>query len=194
KNADKTRLFPVDVGIFYPIRGKSNTEISAESRSMHRTQGFGSVGSRGSSTDYLELIKGDLPTDKSDLFEGVNTTWGRLEGGEPIGEMVKQLDKDFKYDNPAASVPALVEIYKKINALPDGYWKNVKLEETQTLIEATAGLFMEGIAGDFSATAGQELEITIEVIKRSNVNAMVKNIHILPMGVDTVLNAVLEDN
>ena len=55
--ADKSRLLGVDVGVYYPIKGKSNTEIAAESRSMHKCQGFGSAGTRGSSMEYLEKIK-----------------------------------------------------------------------------------------------------------------------------------------
>ncbi|NJM79620.1 MAG: hypothetical protein HC854_08430, partial [Flavobacterium sp.] len=43
--------------VFYPLLGKSNHEIAALSRSQHKCQGFGSTGSRGNETEYLELLK-----------------------------------------------------------------------------------------------------------------------------------------
>jgi len=192
--ADKSRLLGIDVGVFYPQKGLSNTEISAMSRSMHKCQGFGRLGSRGSDMEYIELIKGSMPDDKEDLFEGINTTWSRVEGGAPIGKMVAKLARDYQMDDPAASVPALLEIYQRIKALPEGYWRNVKLAETQQLIEAAMGLFLEAITEDFSATPGEELEIAIEMINRADVEATLKSLEILPLGTDTSLNLELDFN
>ncbi|HNJ43676.1 MAG TPA: PIG-L family deacetylase, partial [Acidobacteriota bacterium] len=146
--ADKTNLMSVDVGVYYPIKGKSNTEIAAESRSMHRCQGFGSIGERGSESEYLEILKGEMPTDKSDIFAGINTTWSRVPGGAPIGEILAGVERNFKYENPSASVPELMRAYKMIKALPDGYWKRVKLGEITEVIKACLGLFAEAIASD----------------------------------------------
>ncbi|HHH50265.1 MAG TPA: PIG-L family deacetylase, partial [Saprospiraceae bacterium] len=50
EKADKSRMINVDVGVYYPLKGKSNNEIAALSRSMHKCQGFGSIGTRGSQT------------------------------------------------------------------------------------------------------------------------------------------------
>ncbi|GAB5553830.1 MAG: PIG-L family deacetylase [Saprospiraceae bacterium] len=192
--ADKSHMLTVDVGVYYPIKGKSNTEISALSRSMHKCQGFGSVGSRGGNLDYIELVKGSMPKNQDDIFDGINTTWTRVKGGAPIGKMVTSLDASFRYDNPGASVPQLVEIYKKIEALPAGYWRNIKLEETKTLIEASMGLFLEAVADDFSATAGEELELALEMVNRSEAKAQIMGVRILPVGKDTLLNQVLLPN
>jgi len=57
EEADKTNMLSVDAGVYYPMLGKSNSEIAAASRSMHKCQGFGSSGTRGSELEYLELIK-----------------------------------------------------------------------------------------------------------------------------------------
>ena len=53
KEADKSAMMSVDVGVYYPIKGKSNTEIAAESRSMHKCQGFGSSGTRGRQIEVI---------------------------------------------------------------------------------------------------------------------------------------------
>jgi len=192
--ADKTNLLSIDLGVYYPQKGLSNTEISAMSRSMHKCQGFGRLGTRGSSTEYIELIKGSLPPDKEDLFAGINTTWSRVEGGAPIGELVSQLERDYQMSQPAAAVPALLAIYEAIQDLPEGYWRDVKLAETKTLIEAAMGLFLEAVADDYSATPGQQLELAIELINRSAVPATLKSLEIMPLGIDTSLALPLNFN
>ena len=81
---DKSHLFSLDLGVYFPLKGKSNNEVAAEARSMHRCQGFGAMSSRGESMEWLDFINGDRPT-SNDLFEGINTPWSRLAGGAPIG-------------------------------------------------------------------------------------------------------------
>src|SRR6476619_6498407 len=45
----------LDVGGYNPVLGKSYGEIAAESRSQHKTQGFGSSGNRGEQFEYFKL-------------------------------------------------------------------------------------------------------------------------------------------
>lgn len=92
EKADKSNLVSVDVGVYYPGLGLSNTEISAMSRSQHKSQGFGNTGSRGSQVEYLELLKGDYPK-SGNIFEGIDTTWNRVEGGTAIGEILMEVQK-----------------------------------------------------------------------------------------------------
>src|SRR5690606_4564870 len=64
QNADKSNMISVHVGTYYPNLGKSNNEIASVARSQHLSQGFGTLTSRGTHRDYLELLKGDLGGDK----------------------------------------------------------------------------------------------------------------------------------
>src|SRR5690606_15350562 len=84
EKADKSHMVALDVGTYYPTKGKSNGEIAAESRSFHKSQGFGASGTRGSEMEYLEFIQGEPVTTDEDPFKGINTTWSRLPGGKPI--------------------------------------------------------------------------------------------------------------
>jgi len=192
--ADKSKMLGVDGGVFYTMRGKSNNEVAAESRSQHRSQGFGSVGTRGSELEYLELLKGDLPKNKEQLFDGINTTWSRVEGGEPIGKLLKTVEAEYRFDNPAASVPKLLEALRLIEALPDGYWKNSKLAEIKEIIRGCLGLFMEAIAEDYSATPGQEVTVNVEIINRSGVEVTLQKLAFLPLQKDTAMQQALEQN
>ena len=192
--ADKSNMVAVDAGLFYPLKGKSNNEIAAESRSMHKSQGFGTVGSRGEELEYLDFIKGEKPADKADLFEGINTTWSRVEGGAPIGEMLAQVLEEFDHTNPSASVPLLARAYSKLQQLEDGYWKRVKSAELEKIIAACMGLYLEAVADDYSAVPGQQVELAIEAINRSGVPCQLRSVSYQPMGLDSVLNVNLENN
>ncbi|MEL6926784.1 MAG: LmbE family protein, partial [Bacteroidota bacterium] len=173
---------------------KSNTEVAAESRSMHKCQGFGSVGTRGPEMEYLELLKGEMPTNKTDIFEGINTTWTRVKGGAPIGTLLKKVEDNYQHDNPAASIADLAKAYQMIKALPDGYWKRVKQAEIEKVIQACAGLYTEAVADDYSATPGESVELTVEIINRSPAKVQLKTIDFLPVDQDTAFNMALENN
>jgi len=192
--ADKSKMVSVDAGTYLPLQGKSIGEISAESRSMHKSQGFGSVGSRGESLEYLDLLKGDMPTDQHDLFQGINTTWTRVPGGGPIGDILKKVQADFRFENPAASVPQLMAAMKKIEALPDSYWKRAKLAEIKRVISNCLGLYYEAVASETSATPGQTINLTVEAINRSNVPVVLQAVRYQPLGLDSALNASLSSN
>lgn len=192
--ANKDNLVSVDVGVYYPILGKSNTEIAAESRSMHKCQGFGSAGTRGSENEYLELIKGDKPTGDQDPFEGINTTWTRVKGGAPIGEILAKVENDFDYDDPAKSIPALVKAYKLIKKLPNSHWKQIKQAEIENVIEACLGLYAEATANAYSATPGESVEVSLEIINRSSAAVQLKHIEFQPLQKDSSIAMALEDN
>jgi len=186
--ADKTNLLSVDIGAYYPLKGKSNNEIAAESRSMHKCQGMGSTPARGSMQEFLEFLKGDKPTDKENPFAGINTTWSRLKGGAPIGKMIENVGRNFDYENPQNSVPDLVKAYTMTEALPDSYWKKVKMEDLQSVIHDCLGMFLDATAADFSATPGESTELKIEAIIRTGSNVVLKSVEYLPSGMDTMVN------
>jgi LmbE family N-acetylglucosaminyl deacetylase len=163
---DKSQLFSVDLGVYIPLKGKSNGEIAAESRSMHRCQGFGSMGTRGESLEWLDLVKGERPASQ-DIFEGINTSWSRVEGGEPIGKLLSKIDQNYRSDNPTASVPDLLQAMQMIKALPDGFWKNKKLVEVKEVIRGCLGLYVEATASEPTATPGETVKIRLEAISRA---------------------------
>ncbi|HRH35390.1 MAG TPA: PIG-L family deacetylase, partial [Catalimonadaceae bacterium] len=52
----------MEVGGYNSLLGKSYGEIAAESRSMHKSQGFGVARNRGESFEYFKILKGDCDT------------------------------------------------------------------------------------------------------------------------------------
>jgi LmbE family N-acetylglucosaminyl deacetylase len=160
--------FKINVGVYNPILGKGYGEMAAESRSNHKTQGFGSARQRGDSYEYFKTILGDAP--KDDLMDGVNTTWGRVKGGEAIGLEVEKIQKSFDADHPDKSVSALVKLSDKIEKVQDLYWLNQKNKELSDLIAACAGLWFEIYSDDQVYALRDSLNIHTQVICRYNMN------------------------
>ena len=175
-NADKTNLLNFDTGVYYPNLGLSNNEIASMASSQHLCQGFGRLTSRGSETEYIELLKGDLPKNKDDIFDGINTTWSRIDGGKAIGDILYKIEKDFNFINPSVHLPELLKAYELLQKSTDVEWKNLKSQELLHIIEATTGLYLEASAADETAFPGANLKINIEAINRSNVNITLKSV------------------
>jgi LmbE family N-acetylglucosaminyl deacetylase len=100
-NADMSPYIKLDVGGYNPLLGKSYGEIAAESRSMHKSQGFGSAKQRGESFEYFKSIKGDT-TGLKDIFEGIDFSWKRVKGGEKIGSLITKILKDYRVEKPSS--------------------------------------------------------------------------------------------
>ncbi len=192
--ADKSKMAVVDVGVFYPLLGKSNTEIAAESRSQHRCQGMGNLGTRGTQLEYLDLLKGDLPKNKDDIFDGINTTWDRLPEGWRGKRALMTAEKDFDFAKPWKCVPALMEAYRLLRSMPESHWTTVKKKEMEKLIQGCLGLFAEAVASDYSATPGEDVKLNLEIIQRGSANTKLHSIEFLPMAMDTTFDLVLQTN
>jgi LmbE family N-acetylglucosaminyl deacetylase len=175
EEADKSNLVTVETGSYYPASGLSNGEIASLSRSMHKSQGFGSTGSRGSETEYLEFLKGDFPKN-NDLFDGIDTSWSRIEGGAPIGAILYQVEKDFNFKDPSESIPQLVKAYDLIEKLPEGFWKERKLKAITQVISDCAGLYLEAVASEQTTTPKGSVKVTTEAINRSSVDIKLNSI------------------
>ena len=167
--ADKTNFLALKTGVYYPQLGKSNQEIAALSRSRHQSQGFGSTGVRGEETEYLELLKGEIPKDKTNIFDGIDTTWNRVEGGAEIGKLLLDVEKKYDFQNPSASVNDLVKAYTLIQNLKDEHWKKIKSIEITQIIASCAGLYLEAVAEKQEATIGENIKVKLEAINRSEV-------------------------
>ncbi len=179
EKADKSGLYKVDCGLYYPLVGMSNGEIAAQSRSSHRCQGFGSAYSRGSSTEYLELIAGKAPVDYNNPFAEINSTWSRVKGGKAIAEKVNSILKAFDYKHPDRSIPALIEAAKMIEKVEDPFWKKIKSDEINSIILDCAGFYFEAVAGNKTVCQGDSLKINAEYISRSSVPVSVTKLTLL---------------
>ncbi|RED97007.1 PIG-L family deacetylase [Marinoscillum furvescens] len=162
---DPTGYVKLDVGKYNPVLGISCTEIAAKSRSMHKSQGFGVSGIRGSEYEYFEQWAGDSTTT---LFGGLDMTWNRVQGAEEVAYFVNEAMENYNPLQPADILGSLLKAREALLKLPDQYWKEVKLQELQELMLAVTGTYISMTSDRQSYVPGDSPETNLEVINRSN--------------------------
>lgn len=178
KKADKSKMLNMDVGVYYPMLGMSNNEIASLASSQHLCQGFGRLSSRGSENEYIELLKGDLPEDKNNIFDGIDTSWSRIKGGKAIGEILYGVQANFNFKNPTTHLPSLLKAYQLLQKTTDEHWKELKTKELTNIITAISGLYLEATTETSYTNPGEMITIQIQALNRSSVNVKIKSAYI----------------
>jgi LmbE family N-acetylglucosaminyl deacetylase len=182
----------IDVGTYNTLLGKSYSEIASESRTMHKSQGFGSGKVRGSKLEYLELIKGEKSAN-NDIFDGIDLTWNKIKNGSEVEKLLTKANTDFNNEHPEEIVSTLFKAYGIVDKLPESIqWKWIKLSKIRDVITACTGLFIEVTANDYSASIGSDIELTTRLVNRSNLK--VELLEAKYGEKDTVINATLANN
>ncbi|MCE6992544.1 PIG-L family deacetylase [Dyadobacter sp. CY323] len=190
---EKSSYISIEIGGYNSILGKSYTEIAAESRSQHKSQGFGSSPQRGKRTDYF-LHKVGQKAEKG-LFDGVDISWKRIKGSEKTQALISQTIKSFSVSNPSASIPDLLKVHAELLRLDSAnMYMKAKKEEVQDLILQCAGLWFETNPDDYSAVAGDKTSIRVSITKRSNFPVKLLSMRYTGIASDTTLNLNLDPN
>jgi len=192
--ADKSNMLNMDVGVYYPGLGLSNNEIASIASSQHLCQGFGRITTRGSENEYVELLKGDMPEDKTNIFEGIDTSWSRIEGGDAVGKLLYTVEQNFDFKNPSKHLPDLIKAYTLLQEVKDEHWKSLKSEELKNIIAATAGLYLEVSSKDPIANPGGQAELVVEVLNRSNAKINLNSVGIPSLDSAENKNILLQEN
>ena len=184
---DLPRIIDVNIDAYNPLLGKGYAEIAAEARSMHRCQAFGSAKRRGKTQERLLQIEGDAV--EGDMFDGIDASWKRVEGGEEIESLLAQAYEEFRPATPSAIVPHLLQAYQKMEG-KKGYWFDLKRAKLKELIAYCAGLYFEVNPEEAISALGDSVFLSASVIKRSEFPVRLTSIHVqgqAPMTMDTVL-------
>jgi len=189
-NTTRNDQLKIDVGGYSPLLGKSFGEISAESRSQHKSQGFGVPASRGEQLEYFTTTKGNQP-DK-DILDGVTITWNRIKGGENIAKLIDAIANSFDLIRPENSVKKLVVLYEAINNLPAGNWKAQKLKEVKQLIEQCSGLFLDASTTEPFAVQTDSVKLNFSFNNRLGTEALLQKISFDDF--DSTLNLKMPQN
>ncbi|HET9326682.1 MAG TPA: PIG-L family deacetylase [Candidatus Eisenbacteria bacterium] len=163
--AGKPALIRIDLGGYQPLLGRSYTEIAGESRSMHKSQGFGAPERRGTIPNFFDPRLGDTPT--TDLFEGIDLTWNRIKGGAAVDRILAEAEKAFDPSKPQAALPALLKAHAAMSKLGDDPWVAIKRAELDDVIRSCAGLWIEALALRPTASPGGEVRIATAAIQRT---------------------------
>lgn len=174
-NTTNDKQYKMDVGVYNSLIGKSYGEIASESRSQHKSQGFGVPRQRGQAFEYFEHTAGDSV--KTDLMDGVTTNWERINGGAAIETQINNIIGSYNFEHPEYSVDSLVALYKSIQRIDyRGIYWNSKLEDVRKLIIACSGVFAEATAASEYAVQGDSIKVQFFVNKRTDAGIELKQI------------------
>jgi len=151
-----------------PVSGESFSSIAGRARSNHKTQGFGNFaggGPGGPRSETLQLLDGEPAT--TDIMDGVDTTWARYPNGADISKLTDDLITQFKQDDPAASVPALLVIRTKLAALPKDPVVDEKRTQLDRILQNCLGLTVETIIPNAEVVPGEEMKLHSTALVRS---------------------------
>lgn len=148
----------INVGEYNALLGKSYGEIAAESRSNHRSQGFGSSRQRGSGLEFFTPVAGDAA--QKDIFEGIDFTLNRNPGSAGVQQLLNEISSTYDVADPSKSVGKLLKLKALVKGKP---FKHALLDD---LILACAGIWLESAAGNSSYALGDDVNVRVQGIAR----------------------------
>jgi LmbE family N-acetylglucosaminyl deacetylase len=167
----------MDIAGTDPVTGESFGTIANKSRGMHKTQGLGGFSGRtanGPNVQTFLLLGGDpWPGDPArtntglaaasnggpDLMDGVDTTWARYPGGAEIDRLAAEVIAQFKPENPAASVPALLAIRARLATLATDPLIADKRAQLDGILQACLGLQVGTTIDQAEVVPGEPLKL-----------------------------------
>ena len=169
-------LIKINFGEFNQLLGRSYTEISAQSRTMHKSQGFGASGNRENYYNYFLQLAGEPAS--NDLFENIDVSWNRVKGSEKVSALLRQVNMEFDFENPAKVLPNLIKAYQELQKIDDNYWVKIKKNELLNVIKSCSGIWVEAVTDENLLCPGSEIIVKTGFVNRSDVPITLKSIHV----------------
>ena len=182
EKADKSNMIILNSNPIDYVLGRFNSEVAAKSRSQHKSQGFGSAPVLGIKNEYLELING-IKLDSNNPFDGIETEWSKIDEGSNIGLLIEKIIQDYDLEKPYKSTHQLLDVYKKIKALKNKHWREIKSKELELLIMNSLGLRIQ-----FNTNQPTGVKKTIIETKLELVNPSPLKVSIIKIDGDVSLN------
>lgn len=149
-------------GEFNSLLGETYSQIAADSRTMHKSQGFGATPRIGAAEDHLQFIKGE--SFKESAFEGIPDRWMEIQGGAEIESLIQSAIEKFNFVNPVGNLKSLMQIRSKLLSLnSSASWVKEKAKMLDELIFEVLGLKMEFVTGQELGYPGEEIKAQLVV-------------------------------
>lgn len=123
---DTAGLYHTNIGTYMPLLGKSVGEMAAESRSMHKSQGFGVSARRGDIMEYFVSLGGKKPADR-DIFSVTDFNWSRINKCESVPGMIDDCELALNIKDPSTALAKLEVLYNFLYQYSGNYLIKAKL-------------------------------------------------------------------
>lgn len=184
-------LIKINFGDYNQLLGRSYTEISAESRTMHKSQGFGASGRRENYFNYFLQLAGEPAS--NDLFDGIDISWNRVSGSEKVASLLYQAENQFDFENPSKILPLLIQAYQEFEKIQNKFWTDVKRKELLNVIQSCAGIWFEAVTDENLISPGDTMTVTAGFVNRSTVQMTLRSVCVDYQLTDSTLNSSLKE-
>lgn len=165
-------IFPV--GDYNPLLGTTYSQIAADSRTMHKSQGFGSTSQIGAGNDFIEQLSGE--SFKDSPFEGIPNRWKKIENGVKIESAIQNALNSFDFIKPENNIKNLLAIKKLMDASKNNdNWFQEKKSFINQLVLANLGVKAEFIVRKEIGYPGEEIVTELLFNNPSNLPIKVKS-------------------
>lgn len=165
---DEPKSITLQAGGNDAVTGESFQALAMRSRAQHRTQGFGMRPVGGGSWQESFRLLGGAPA-TNNIFDGIDTTWSRVHGGSEITRLTEEALAQFDSTNPARSVPALLELRKRVADLTKDPVVADKKRQLDHILQDCLGLKVESMSPVVEVVPGESLKIQHRVSSHSEV-------------------------
>ena len=154
------KYMKIDVNSNLTLLGKTGSDISAASRSQHKSQGFGNAPLLKPQWEYLESLSGNPA--QPNITDQIPLTWKERTESKTLDKLFEKAATEFDVTNPEAVVPILIEARNEIAQLPESKFRTAKLKEVQDLIQRCLGIVMRAHTSADLLTVGENVETNFE--------------------------------
>lgn len=189
-NTTRVDQFNFDAGTYQPLLSKWMGEIASDSRSQHKSQGFGVARNRGMQLEYFKPLAGD--TACGNLYCNLDFAAKGIKEFNPFISMVDSAIKAFNIDNPSSMLPYLLNAYDKLQVL-DERWKVYKKNQLEKLIVSCAGIWFEANATTPFAVNGDSATVKFSSIATLENRIRISNVSVAGYA-DSAVSKTLKSN
>ncbi len=158
-DTDTSGWVSMDVGGYDVFAGRSWGEVAAASRTMHKSQGFGSSPRFGPAIEYFSHVAGDPAEPGEDLFVRIATGIDRATANPDVARLLATAARRFDPRAPERSLRHLGLAQKQ---LPP-----IALEERiEDLMVDSAGLWLTARSEQPAVVPGGSLTVTVSALMR----------------------------
>lgn len=189
-NTTRNDQFHFDAGTYLPLLSKWTGEIASESRSQHKSQGFGVARNRGKQPEYFKPLAGD--TSCGNIFCNLDFMAGGMKNHQPFVAFIDSAISNLSMDKPSATLPYLLKAYDQLNALNER-WKEYKKQQLEKLIFSCAGLWFEANATTAYAVNGDSATVKFTVVSALDERISIAKVSVAGYA-DSVISKSLKPN
>jgi LmbE family N-acetylglucosaminyl deacetylase len=172
------KYYVFEVGGYNSLLGETYHQIAADSRTMHKSQGFGATAGIGEAKDYVQLVKGEDYV--RDAFEGVADRWSLITEGATIRSQIDQLLSHFDFTRPDKNLSDMLKLRASLSAVnaPEA-WIQEKREKLDRIIFMSLGLEFEFRGNKEYGFPGEEINAELVINNPSGIAVALSDFAIL---------------